>query len=78
VFEVDRPLSREIDDEVGVTLFGSRGRPVYAPLHSTDGRLCFFGRHEIGRFGREWMVGYDRVTRREFEVRTMWRTLWWK
>ncbi len=78
VFEVDRPLARDIDDEVGVTLFGSREHPVYAPLASVDGRLYFFGRHEMGLFGREWMAGYDRVTRQEFEVRTMWRTLWWK
>jgi hypothetical protein len=78
VFEVDRPLSREIGSEVGGTLFGSRERPVYAPLPSEDGRFYFFRRHEMGLFGRRWVAGYDRVTRREFEVRTMWRALFWK
>jgi hypothetical protein len=78
VFEVNRPLSREIDDDVGQALFGSRERPVFAPLVSRDGRFYFFGRHEMGLFGREWIAGYDRVTRKEFEVRTMWRTLFWK
>jgi len=78
VFEVDRPLSREIDDDVGQALFGSRERPVFAPLASRDGRFYFFDRHEMGLFGRKWIAGYDRVTRKEFEVRTMWRTLFWK
>lgn len=32
----------------------------------------------MGLFGREWVAGYDRVTRKEFEVWTMWRSLFWK
>jgi len=78
VFEIDRPLPAQIDDEAGHALFGSRELPVFAPRHSRDRRFYFFARHEMGWLGRIWVAGYDRETRREFEVRTMWRTLVWK
>ena len=78
VFEIDRPLPAEIDDEAVQALFGSREFPVFAPKHSADRRLYFFVKHEMGWLGRIWVSGYDRQTRSEFEVRTMWRTLFWK
>jgi hypothetical protein len=76
--EVDRPLPPQIGDDAAQALFGSREFPVFAPRHSRDRRFYFFGRHEVGWLGRVWVAGYDRETRREFEVRTMWRTLVWK
>ena len=76
--EIDRPLSATVDDEIAEALFGSREYPVFAPRVSPDRRLYFFDRYEMGLFGRRWIAGYDRVTRKEFEVRTMWRTLFWK
>jgi hypothetical protein len=75
--EIDRPVTTEVLDDVVEALFGSREHPVFEPRASRDGRFYFFDRHEMGLFGREWVAGYDRVTRREFEVRTMWRTLFW-
>ncbi len=76
--QVDRPFPDQIDDEAAQALFGSREFPVFAPRHSRDQRFYFFGRTEMGLLGRAWVAGYDRETRREFEVRTMWRTLIWK
>ncbi len=78
VFDVDRPLPRELGEEVAQALFGSREFPVYTPQVSGDRRSYFFMRHKSGWFGRIWVAGYDRETRTEFEVRTMWRTLFWK
>jgi hypothetical protein len=78
VFEIDRPLPAAIDDEGVQALFGSREFPVFAPKHSADRRFYFFVKHEMGWLGRIWVSGYDRQTRRDFEVRTMWRTLFWK
>ena len=76
--EIEAPVAAEIDDDTVEALFGSREHPVHAPAVSADRRFYFFTRHEMGLFGREWVAGYDRVTRREFEVRTMWRSLFWK
>jgi len=76
--EVDRPLTAQVSDDVVQMVFGSRQRPVFAPRSSSDGRFYFFGRHEVGFLGRRWVAGYDRSTGTEFEVRTMWRTLFWK
>jgi hypothetical protein len=76
--DIDRPLTATVDDDIAEALFGSREFPVFAPRVSGDPRVYFFSRHEMGLFGREWVAGYDRVTRKEFEVRTMWRTLFWK
>jgi len=78
VIEIDRPLPAEIDDEAVQALFGSREFPVFAPKHSADRRFYFFVKHEMGWLGRIWVSGYDRQTGREFEVRRMWRTLFWK
>lgn len=78
VFEVERPLPRDIGDDAAEALFWSRDHPVYEPRASRDGRFYFFDRHEMGLFGRTWVAGCERVARKEFEVRTMWRTLFWK
>ena len=76
--ELDRPVTTEIEEDIVEALFGSREHPVDDPRASGDRRFYFFTRHEMGLFGRKWIAGYDRATRREFEVRTMWRTLFWK
>jgi hypothetical protein len=76
--DVDRPLTAPVAEDVVLALFGSRERPVLGPRSSPDGRFYFFERYRQGPLGRRWVAGYDRVTRTEFEVRTMWRTLWWE
>jgi hypothetical protein len=76
--DVDRPLPAPIAADVAEALFGSPEWPVLAPHAAPDRRVYFFERFRQGPLGRRWIAGYDRATGTEFEVRTMWRTLWWE
>ena len=73
-----RVVPREVDDEGAEALFGSREFPVLAPRFSSDRRYYFFVKLRLGFFAKMWIGGYDKVSGREFVVKTLRRGLYWE